>query len=136
MPASPPFALVLENLEVTDASLRASLRVTPPSLRVSEQLAATALACRPALAHHICKQQGIGCFADKLVGTTLPHLVEHIAIDLLVEETPSRPQAGNTTWIDHAQGRMMVRLSSSPHTVQSVRTALIRAVDLVNTLLG
>jgi hypothetical protein len=31
---------------------------------------------------------------------------------------------------------MMVRLSCNPTTVQSVRTALIRAVALVNTLLG
>jgi hypothetical protein len=114
--------------------LRATIRVTPPGLRVSERLAATVLACRPTLAQHVCKQRGIGRFADKLVGTTLPHLVEHIAIDLLVEEDPSRPQAGTTTWLERKQGRMIVRLSCDPATAPGVHGAMIRAVALVNAL--
>jgi hypothetical protein len=136
MPGETSPSLLLEALELGDSSLRATLRVAPPHLRVSGQLAAAVLACRPTLAQHTCKQQGIGRFADKLVGTSLPHLAEHVAIDLLVEESPSCPQAGTTTWLNREQGRMMVRLSCTSATAPSTHAALLRAIALINTLLA
>jgi hypothetical protein len=131
----PESPLLLEDLETGEGSLRAIIRVTPPELRVSEDLAAAALACRPTLAQHICKQRGIGRFADKLVGTTLPHLVEHVAIDLLAEADPSHPWAGATTWLSRSQGRMTVRLSCTPATHEAARAAITQALTLTTTLL-
>jgi hypothetical protein len=145
-------------------SVSAIIRVTPPSLRVDEKLAAAILALHPTLAQHACKQQGFGRFGDKLSGTTLPHLVEHLAIDLLVDAT-HHPHAGTTTWLDREQGLMRVRVSrgsvggdaelspaattnahtadtaphpASPpsHDTETLRTALRRAVTLLNSLLA
>jgi hypothetical protein len=152
-------------------SVSAIIRVTPFGLRVDEKLAAAILALHPTLAQHACKQQGFGRFGDKLSGTTLPHLVEHLAIDLLVNAT-HHPHAGTTTWLDREQGLMRVRVSrgsvggdadlspaanagapgvvgaaalaatgtaphpASPptHDTEMIRTALRRAVTLLNSL--
>jgi hypothetical protein len=115
---------------------------TPCDLRVDKKLAAAALACRPTLTRHVCKQGGIGYFGDKLLGATLPHLVEHIAIDLLVEDDQRlpeqgdcQPRAGTTTWLDHKRGIMRVKVSCTPQTVEPTYAALVRAVALVNSLL-
>lgn len=121
--------------------------MTPPHLRVDEKLAEAILARRPTLAQHVCKQRGFGFFGDKLVGTTLPHLVEHVAIDLLVADERqqgiglSRPRAGATTWIDREQGTMKARLShlDGAHTTaiaapDDTCTAITRAVAMVNDL--
>jgi hypothetical protein len=142
--------------------VRAVIRVVPADLRVDEALAAAVLALRPTLARHTCKQRGFGLFGDTLIGTTLPHLVEHVAIDLLVEDErretrraqaaqagpqASRPRAGTTTWLDRERGVMEVRLScasdgdtgvgdTNATDAEVTRVAIIRAVTLVNTLLA
>jgi hypothetical protein len=94
------------------------------------------LTMRPALAHHVCQQRGFGPFGDKLLGTTLPHLVEHLSIDYLVEETNGLlPIAGTTSWLDREQGLMQVRISCAPEKVDMTVAAIIRAVTLLNSLL-
>jgi hypothetical protein len=151
--------LILKELSEHHDSVHAVIRVVPASLRVDEELAATILTLRPTLARHACKQRGFSFFGDTLIGTTLPHLVEHVAIDLLVEgESHPRPRSGITTWLDREQGLMEVRLScdtggsgdnaddsggvndtASTRTVtdaEVTRTAIIQAVTLVNTLLA
>jgi hypothetical protein len=117
-------------------SLSAAVCVTPSSLRVSEALAQSVLTLRPTLAQHTCKQQGFGHFGDKLVGTTLPHLIEHLTIDFLVEENAvPLPVAGTTKWLDHESGSMQVRISCAPEDADVTLAALTRAVTLVNSLL-
>ncbi|MDR1713447.1 MAG: hypothetical protein LBR39_04770 [Coriobacteriales bacterium] len=64
--------------------MSAAVFVSPPEARVTEALAAAVLARFPTLAEHVCKSAGIGLLPERLPGSTLPHLVEHIAIDLLV----------------------------------------------------
>ncbi|MDR2106297.1 MAG: hypothetical protein LBP24_02695 [Coriobacteriales bacterium] len=101
------------------SSVHATVRVAPPGLRVSPQLAAEVLALRPTLARHTCKQRGFGLFADKLVGTTLPHLVEHLAIDLLVE----RMQGGGTTGTTGTTGTPgTAGTASTPSTISAANT--------------
>jgi hypothetical protein len=144
-------SISIEESNSTDISVSVVVRVTPPYLRVDERLAASVLALRPTLAQHVCKQRGLGRFGDKLIGTTLPHLVEHLAIDLLVEEaqeshppaSPPHPRAGNTTWLDREQGLMRIRLScdgaeqgDGASDAEVTRTAISRAVALVNALLA
>jgi hypothetical protein len=151
-------SISLEETSVGESSVSAVVRVTPPNLRVDERLASQALALHPTLAQHTCKQRGFGRFGDKLIGTTLPHLVEHLAIDLLVREDqeahppansphspasfdPPRPRAGNTTWLDQKQGLMWIRLSHNDAgqgdgDAEVTCAAISRAVALVNTLLA
>jgi hypothetical protein len=148
--------LALQQLSHDGVSTCAVIRVKPLGARVDEGLAAAALACRPTLAEHACKQRGFGRFGDGLLGTTLPHLVEHIALDLLVEDVrtagggedggvPSPPLcapivlpiAGNTVWADRRQGLMKVRVSAgTPSAAAAAAAALRRAVTLVNDLLA
>jgi len=61
---------------------------------VSPALAEALIALRPSIVLHACKSAGTGYFKDRLVGATLPHAVEHLAIDLLVERfaEPSAPR--------------------------------------------
>jgi hypothetical protein len=85
--------LSLEEICATAGSVSAVLRIEPRETRVDDMLARSVLALRPQLAQHVCKQRGYGRFGDKLIGTTLPHLVEHVAIDLLVADERSLAQA-------------------------------------------
>jgi hypothetical protein len=152
--------LILKELSEHRDSVHAVIRVVPASLRVDERLAQAVLALRPTLAQHACKQRGFSFFGDAIIGTTLPHLVEHVAIDLLVEgESHPRPRSGITTWLDREQGLMEVRLScdsggiggigdsavgavppvgdvaaSAATDAETTRRAIIRAVALVNSL--
>ncbi|MDR3315214.1 MAG: hypothetical protein LBS98_01815 [Coriobacteriales bacterium] len=117
--------------------MSAAVSVEPTHARVSAALAAAALEHLPTLAEHACKGHGIGYFGEKIVGTTLPHLVEHIAIDLLVQQEAGSV-AGNTTWEDLERESMRVRLlvpDKSPAAAKATQDALIDAVTLVNDLL-
>jgi hypothetical protein len=111
-------------------------------------LATTVLRLRPTLAEHACRHRGFGCFGDKLLGSSLPHLVEHLAIDMLVEqarggareggggqaEASSRSIAGNTRWLDRPNGVMSVMVSSTAESAEASCTAIKSAVELVNSL--
>ncbi|MDR3053398.1 MAG: hypothetical protein LBU48_06020 [Coriobacteriales bacterium] len=152
--------LELLGLETSGSSIKARLRVLPATRRVDATLAAAVLALRPTLAQHSCKQRSIGLFGDKIVGSTLPHLVEHLAIDLLVESCcqpkavpktkrqgikgcdslPAKsagllPIAGATRWLDREQGIMQLRVSCAPQSAELTRQAIVRSVELVNSLL-
>jgi hypothetical protein len=89
--------------------VEAFIKVSDPALRLNDTQAAVVLAEHPTLAEHACRQQGFGRFADKLEQASLPHLVEHLAIDLLAKDYQGAI-AGTTTWNNHAQQTMLVRL--------------------------
>jgi hypothetical protein len=117
--------------------MSAAVSVEPVHARVTAALAAAALERLPTLAEHACKGHGVGRFGEKIVGTTLPHLVEHVAIDLLVQRGAGTV-AGNTTREAPEDDSMWVRLlltDTSPASAIATQTALINAVDLVNDLL-
>jgi len=86
-------SLTIGEITVSGNSVSAAVFVCPPDLKVSEKLADTILSMRPTLAEHTCKNRGFGFFGDKIVGTTLPHLIEHLAIDFLVEESQKKADA-------------------------------------------
>ena len=148
--------LSLGEFAISDSSVSAAVRVSPQNLRVSDDLATAILALRPTLAEHSCKHQGFGYFGDKLVGTTLPHLVEHLAIDFIVEENRKKPEgdtapatgasqhshdttpkavAGITRWLDRGQGKMQVRISCAAQSTDETCRAITRAIDVLNSLL-
>ena len=55
------------------------------SQTVSQTLATSLVSLRPQIVSHACRSAGAGYFGERLVGALLPHAVEHIAIDILVE---------------------------------------------------
>jgi hypothetical protein len=110
-PADPkPAALHVISCHIKPTSLRALIAARPPSLRVSKRLGHALLTARPQLAEHACQDRGLRRFGETLAGSTLPHAVEHLVIDLLVEACPGHVFAGTTTWDDREQGIMQVRV--------------------------
>jgi hypothetical protein len=106
---------------------------------VCEDLARAVLILRPTLAEHACKLNGIGRFADKLVGSTFAHLAEHLAIDFLVEQAQktgafTTPVSGYTRWLDKHLGTMSITISSATESAEAVFEAIAQAVALVNHL--
>ena len=86
------------------------LRVAEGSELVAPGLLRAVEAARPKLSEHVCTADDTGS------PMTLPHLVEHVAIDLLVEqrgEGAGEPVAGYTRWLDRKAGLARVTLSSA-----------------------
>ena len=84
------------------------LRVARGSELASPQLVSAVEAARPTLREHVCTADDTGN------PVTLPHLIEHVAIDLLVERRGegAEPVAGYTKWLDKRAGLARVTLSS------------------------
>jgi len=123
-------------------SVCADIEIVGEPRVVSQTLASSLITLRPQIVHHACRSGGTKLFGDSIVGALLPHAVEHIAIDLLVELF-SHPTplmfAGATTWLDHDAARMRVRVGctndSPPKYFAATEAALIEAVHLINRLL-
>ena len=82
---------------------------------------------RPTLLEHVCS-------AERFEGPdemTIPHLVEHVAIDLIVERLHDQGQevAGYTVWLDRAGGLARVTLASVNPVV--TESAMLDACGLV-----
>ncbi|MCL2882987.1 MAG: hypothetical protein FWF30_00760 [Coriobacteriia bacterium] len=71
--------------------------------QISPAEASQFLIQRPTLAEHACRQNGVGRFGQKITGCRLPHLLEHLSIDLLVERCACQI-AGNTSYRNVGQG--------------------------------
>jgi len=108
-------------------------------LTVTQEVAEQLLQHHPSLACHACKssitpphqpldsgfpqvdpatfglqpnaQENRGVFGKHLPGALLPHALEHLAIDLLVETFPGETFAGNTCWLEREEQTMRVRIS-------------------------
>jgi len=101
---------------------------------VTQEVAELLLQQRPSLALHACKP---GTFGEHLPGALLPHALEHLAIDLLVERSPGESFAGNTCWFEREEQIMRVRISlpkdgSSTLVYEALSDALIQ----LNGILG
>ena len=116
----------------------------------SPELAQSLIALYPSIVDHACHSNGEGSFGDRIVGALLPHVVEHLSIDILVKrfagtESPvfagaqSPIFAGATRWLDRDNSLMQVRVGCTSHEpsfyFDATEAALIEAVHLMNTLL-
>jgi len=125
-------------------SVCADIQIVGTVRTVSSGLAERLIALRPQIVAHACKSATSGYFGERLVGALLPHALEHLAIDLLVERfslTPSSQAfAGATTWLDRTHGCMCVRIgctSDDPAAYfQATEATLQEAVHLMNQLLA
>ena len=71
------------------------------------------------------------------MGALLPHALEHLAIDLLVEGHPGETFAGNTRWIERDERIMRVRISlPADGSTAPVHEALSNALLQLNKLLA
>jgi hypothetical protein len=138
-PSSNALPISLRSIQINRSAVSADLRIVGGQRAVTPALAEVLLQQYPNLAKHSCKSGDTGKFGDKIVGALLPHLIEHLAIELLVRGDilagiGGRVYAGNTTWISHSEQIMRVRVSY--YDANTTEDAIKVAVEQLNLLLG
>jgi len=124
-------AFVLEDQRTREGAMDFKLRVDSDFEQASTVLVERLMAIRPTLAEHACTSDDVDGCGESSAGhaMTVPHLVEHLAIDFIVERRPSQtePVAGYTVWLDHRHGLARVTISSFDHaaTEQAVHDACL-----------
>ena len=134
-PTSSAPLLVLESLHVASDRIVAVVRVGDEAhAMTTPQLAQKAIAKRPDLPIHSCVN-GVGpTFGAVIANTPLPHLLEHVVIDLQTASCPNpdRVFTGVTRWADRRAGRARVEVSYADD-IEGL-CAFRDAVNLVNSL--
>lgn len=91
-----------------------------PRLRISTPaLAAALLERHPSLSAHSCVNGEGGTLGAVIDHTSVPHLFEHLVIDLQVHAagSPDDPFVGTTEWTCERLGRALVQVSFSDDLV-------------------
>jgi hypothetical protein len=114
-----------------DIAIRAS------ELTVTPELAARLLERYPSLALHACKSRaGASTFGERLTGALLPHALEHLTIELLVQAHPGCLFAGNTRWLEREERTMRVRIAapqgiSALNVIETFSEALLQLNEML-----
>lgn len=103
--------LSVESVTVFADRLEALVRVSGP-MRTSGYpgLAERALEQVPSLADHACDNPDRSSLAEELADTELPHLVEHLALDLMRRAGVRGPLSGDTSWDFERDGAGVFRV--------------------------
>ena len=130
--------LVIERVEVADTTVDALVRVTDPHwMRTSvvDGLATTVLCLLPGLRRHRCDCGSAHGIRQELTDTETPHLLEHVALELMALSGSSRDLRGETVWDFAADGRGVFRVRIGYDDDRVAVGALERGLDFVNALL-
>ena len=93
--------LQVEHIQVHDGKLDIELAVSLPALHVEPAVAGRVLSLLPNLVRHVCVNgRGDGRFGSELVGTELPHLLEHVVIELQAQACGAAGLMGHTSWAE------------------------------------
>lgn len=131
--------LSVDRVEVGEGRLDATVRVLDPaSMRTCARsgLPAKAMAALPGLQRHTCENESGGSFVEELRDTETPHLLEHVACELMALAGSPRSLRGETSW-DFARdgaGIFHVRLAFDEDVV--ALGALKEALAIVDGLFG
>ena len=129
----------IERIEVGESSLEALVRVIDPAnLRTSrvDCIATRALELLPGLASHRCENGVHASFVSEMRDTETPHLLEHIAVELMVLAGSPRAMKARTTWDFARDGRGVFRVTLPfDHDVAAIG-ALKAAGELLDVLFG
>lgn len=101
----------------------------------------------PNLSHHICVNSGSNdCFGNELVGTELPHLLEHVIIELQGkacggEGLSGALLTGHTSWLEelavtNPEGFALMRVSVSFRNDFVALSAVREAVKMIEWLIA
>lgn len=134
-------SVIVERIAVKRDRISLLVRLAAHAPRhVSPQLAREAASAFPGIEHHTCVNDYGPEFGDVLVGTSVPHLLEHLIIHGQInhESTPSRATLlGTTEWINQKEGlaRIEVNYVDDLVALSALREALAflneRMVDCV-----
>lgn len=87
----------------------------------------------PTLTQHICaNDQGVR-LTDVLADTSIPHVLEHLAVDYQAKACPDGVFVGTTEWLDAAAGTARVELSFQNDL--SALAAVRAAAEYLSTVL-
>ncbi|SEO51883.1 cyanophycin synthetase family protein [Denitrobacterium detoxificans] len=105
--------LVIDHITVRSDRMVCRVRVSPALRYTTPGMAHRALEKMPSLAHHSCVNENGDTFASAIEHTPLPHLLEHVTIDLLTQRTERSDYvyAGVTEWLDEERGVARVQVS-------------------------
>ncbi|HET6498999.1 MAG TPA: hypothetical protein VFH17_08120 [Coriobacteriia bacterium] len=129
--------LEVERFEVRGASVVARVRVAPDvPVRTSGLPGIAQAACDelPGLARHRCDCGSPRGIVAELSDTELPHLVEHVALELLALAGFPRTISGETTWDFARDGRGVFHVTIRSHDAAAARSALGEATRIVDAL--
>jgi hypothetical protein len=106
--------LTVERLTVRADRLVCEVAVAPTAPRsTSPELLARVCAARPHLPLHACVNEEGDTFAAVMDHTSLPHLLEHLVIDMQAQAVSDANAVfvGTTEWIDEFAGRARIEVS-------------------------
>jgi hypothetical protein len=111
----PPPLVTLLRLDVRRDRVAATVQVDPRRPDSTPYLARALVRTLPDLPHHACVNSEGDLFAAVMDHTALPHVLEHVVIDLQTRAwaaiDPDRVFTGLTRWVDRAQGLATVEVS-------------------------
>jgi len=131
--------LVIERIEVRERDLEALVRVSDPAfMRTSARpgLADKAAAILPGLARHSCENDDGRDFLRELRDTETPHVLEHVACELMALSGSPRSLHGDTLWDFSRDGRGVFRVRLEYDDDLVAIASLRQAGNIVEWLFG
>jgi hypothetical protein len=105
--------LLIEHVDVSPDRVEALVRVPegePFRTSLSPGVAERALALLPGLARHTCENGTARGIVAELADTETPHMLEHVAFELMALSGSPRTLRGETSWDFSADGRGVFRV--------------------------
>lgn len=129
-------ALVVERIVVRADRILVNVRCASQWLFTTPELVKRICLHRGNLPDHTCVNSKGSTFAAVMDHTPLPHLFEHVVVDLLVERTGAGGETfvGTSEWLDRSAALARVELSFSDD-IEAIR-AIKDAAALVNNVTG
>ncbi len=105
--------LVIERITVKADRVEALVRVSPDGAWSTAQRAQRILQAFPSLADHTCVNAEGPAFASVIDHTSIPHVLEHLVIQLMCERSddPAASFVGTTQWVAQSNGSACVKVS-------------------------
>ena len=101
-------AFCIEHINVRQGKIDFEVSCSASCLYVDKELAARMLEAFPNLQNHVCVNKKGDTFGADIIGTELPHLFEHLTIELLAQKFPTEASrglfSGYTTWLQKPFG--------------------------------
>ena len=108
-----PDLLRIETITVQPGRVVCEVAVDPLRRYTDPALASALLAEHSTLRSHACVNDVGETFGDVIERTSVPHLLEHLVIDLQTRSDgrPNDTFVGTTEWVDERAGRAIVQVS-------------------------
>jgi hypothetical protein len=131
--------LRIERVEVRPERIEALVRVTDrhfATTAAAPGLPGRALGILPGLARHSCENGSAHGHVAELADTETPHLLEHVACELMALSGSPRTLRGETAWDFAADGPGVFRVRLAYDDDLACLGALRNGVEVVEWLLG